>query len=48
MPRYEVFDWYENPLYYDAIFHVHTETAAAFVEAVYERHVQLPCLPLPT
>lgn len=40
MPRYEVFDWYENPLYYDVIFDVDTETEASFVEAVYERHVQ--------
>ena len=30
MPRYEVFDWYENPLYYDVIFDVDTETEASF------------------
>ncbi|MEE8153873.1 MAG: class I SAM-dependent methyltransferase, partial [Phycisphaerales bacterium] len=40
MPKYEAFDWYENPLYYDIIFDVDTETEASFVDAVYERHVQ--------
>ena len=40
MPRYEPFDWYRTPLYYDIIFDVDTDTEASFVDAMYERHVQ--------
>ena len=40
MPRYEAFDWYQTPLYYDIIFDVDTETEASFLEAVYDRYVK--------
>jgi SAM-dependent methyltransferase len=36
--RYEPFDWYETPLYYDIIFDEDTEKEVAFLEAMYRRH----------
>ena len=38
MPRYESFDWYEQPLYYDIIFDADTDSEADFLEAVHQRH----------
>ncbi|MEM6392946.1 MAG: class I SAM-dependent methyltransferase [Planctomycetota bacterium] len=37
MPKYEPFDWYATPLYYDIIFDVDTQKEAGFLEAVWER-----------
>lgn len=36
--RYQDFDWYETPEYYDAIYDVDTEQEAAFLEAVHRRY----------
>ncbi len=36
--RYEDFDWYEAPEYYDAIYDVDTDLEATFLEAAFERH----------
>ncbi|MDG1491198.1 MAG: class I SAM-dependent methyltransferase, partial [Planctomycetota bacterium] len=36
--RYEDFDWYEAPRYYDAIYDVDTDLEATFLEAAYKRH----------
>ncbi len=38
MPRYEPFDWYRSPLYYDIIFDSETAQEADFLEAVHERY----------
>lgn len=38
MPRFEPFDWYEQPLFYDLIFDEGTETEARFLEAAHERY----------
>jgi len=37
--RYEPFDWYETPLYYDIIFDADTQKEADFLEALLQRHV---------
>lgn len=36
--RYEEFDWYETPRYYDAIFDVDSDIEGAFLEAAFEKH----------
>ena len=36
--RYEPFEWYEVPLYYDIVFDQTTAEEAAFVEAVFVEH----------
>ncbi len=38
MPRYEPFDWYRSPLYYDIIFDSESSQEADFLEAVHERY----------
>ncbi|MEM9419377.1 MAG: class I SAM-dependent methyltransferase [Planctomycetota bacterium] len=38
MPKYEPFDWYETPVYYDIIFDVDTEKEARFLEQCHELH----------
>ncbi len=38
MIRYEPFDWYDEPLYYDIIFDVDTAREAEFLEGVMERY----------
>ncbi|MBB6429369.1 class I SAM-dependent methyltransferase [Algisphaera agarilytica] len=38
MPKYEPFDWYETPIYYDIIFDVDTEKEARFLEQCHELH----------
>jgi len=38
MPRFEPFDWYDNPLYYDIIFDADTDREADFLHAVHQRH----------
>ncbi len=37
MPRYEPFDWYETPLYYDIIFDADTDHEADFLVSAHER-----------
>ncbi len=39
MPTYTAFDWYAEPRYYDMVFDTETQKEAAFLEAVYARHV---------
>lgn len=36
--RYEPFDWYEEPAYYDIVFDEGTEQEAEFLDAVFEKH----------
>ncbi|MFT6108586.1 MAG: SAM-dependent methyltransferase [Planctomycetota bacterium] len=36
--RYEEFDWYETPKYYDAIFDVDSDVEGGFLEAAFEKH----------
>lgn len=36
--RYEPFDWYETPRFYDIVFDVTTEPEADFLAEVYDRH----------
>lgn len=36
--RYEEFDWYETPRYYDAIFDVDSDVEGAFLEAAFAKH----------
>ncbi len=38
MPRYEPFDWYQSPLYYDLVFDSESSQEADFLEAVHERY----------
>lgn len=38
-PKYEPFDWYETPLYYDIIFDEDTQREADFLEYVYDEYV---------
>lgn len=38
--RYETFDWYEQPWYYDAVFDEGTAEEAAFLERVFDKHGQ--------
>ncbi|MEE4301038.1 MAG: class I SAM-dependent methyltransferase, partial [Pseudomonadales bacterium] len=38
MPRFEPFDWYEQPLYYDMIFDESTDAEATFLRAARERY----------
>ena len=40
MPRYQPFDWYEQPLYYDIIFDADTDTEADFLHAARQRHAR--------
>ncbi len=39
MPRYEPFDWYATPRYYDIIFDADTPREADFLDAVFDEHV---------
>jgi len=39
MPKYEPFDWYAIPLYYDMIFDTDTTREADFLESVFDRYV---------
>jgi SAM-dependent methyltransferase len=36
--RYQEFDWYEVPLFYDMVFNVGTETECDFLEVMYQRY----------
>ncbi len=38
MPRYEPFDWYQSPLYYDLVFDSTSAQEADFLEAVHEHY----------
>ena len=38
--RYEPFDWYEEPWYYDVVFDEGTDREAAFLEAVFDKHAE--------
>ncbi len=38
MPRYEPFDWYQSPLYYDLVFDSASAQEADFLEAVHEHY----------
>ena len=40
MPRYEAFDWYRTPVYYDIIFDEDTDVEADFLAGVYDRYVK--------
>ncbi len=40
MARYEPFDWYETPLYYDIVFEEGTQQEADFLEGVWRRYVR--------
>ena len=39
MARYESFNWYEEPLYYDIIFDTDTDREADFLQAVYKQYI---------
>ena len=38
MPRYEPFDWYETPIYYDIVFEEGTQQEADFLEAAMRQY----------
>lgn len=40
MPKYEPFDWYATPLYYDIIFDLGTKDEADFLQAMHEKYCQ--------
>jgi len=42
MPKYEPFDWYQTPVFYDMIFDVGTPTEADFLEQCHTQHATPP------
>ena len=42
MPSYEQTDWYDLPLYYDIVYDEDSAEEAAFIEAMFDRHIDRP------